>query len=116
MGEGVPPERPRWLTVADGATLGLEMGISVALGVAGGLWLDRRLGTRYWGLVGLLVGIGAAGRALWRVAARARREAEREAAAARASGPGESISPDAAGTAAPPAAEGNVPGEETHAP
>ena len=77
-----PGRVPKILRAAGGyGVVGLEMGVSVALGIAGGMWLDGKLGTRrVFGMVGLLLGVAAAFRALWRIMARARRDAEREEA------------------------------------
>ena len=49
--------------------VGLEMGLAVAIGYVCGAWLDEKFGTApYLGLVGLLAGVGAAGKALWSTA------------------------------------------------
>jgi len=49
--------------------VGLEMGIAVAVGFLLGNWLDGKFDTTpYLGLIGLLLGVGAAGKALWRTA------------------------------------------------
>ncbi len=49
--------------------VGLEMGIAVAVGFFAGNWLDGKFDTSpYLGLTGLLLGVGAAGMALWRTA------------------------------------------------
>ncbi|MBM4318473.1 MAG: AtpZ/AtpI family protein [Deltaproteobacteria bacterium] len=76
--------RQTWRSMRTYGAVGLEMGISVALGAGFGLWLDRKLGTRpICTLLGLLFGLGAAARALWRVVKQAEAEAEREAREAR---------------------------------
>lgn len=67
------------------SAVGLEMGISVVVGLLGGRWLDGKAGTTPWlMLAGLLIGTIAGFRGLMRVAAEARRhdkenEAQREA-------------------------------------
>jgi ATP synthase protein I len=49
--------------------VGLEMGLAVAIGYFVGAWLDGRFGTTpVLGLVGLLLGVAAAGKALWSTA------------------------------------------------
>jgi hypothetical protein len=68
-----------WKKTARVGAVGLEMGIAVALGYLGGRWLDGRLGTDpYLGLAGLLLGVGAAGKALWDTARGMRREMEQD--------------------------------------
>jgi F0F1-type ATP synthase assembly protein I len=58
--------------------VGLEMGVAVFIGVFGGRYLDAWLETRpvfFW--VGLTLGLGAAGKAIWDAATRARKTLER---------------------------------------
>ncbi len=59
--------------------LGLEMAISVVIGMAIGWWLDTKLGTAPWLMV-VWIGFGfAAGiRSLWRSAKKAEKEMEDE--------------------------------------
>jgi hypothetical protein len=60
-------------------TLGLEIVLSVLLGLFGGRWLDERYGTDPWlSLLGLFFGSGAAVRAVQRTQRALRRVAERE--------------------------------------
>ena len=57
------------------AAVGLEMGIAVALGIFVGWYLDEKLNTTpvlFW--IGFALGIGAAGKAIWDAAKRARKE------------------------------------------
>jgi F0F1-type ATP synthase assembly protein I len=57
------------------AAVGLEMGLSVIIGIVGGRYLDSKLDTEpvfFW--VGLFAGLGAAAKAVYDVWARARRE------------------------------------------
>jgi len=59
------------------STVGLEMGISVLLGVLGGQKLDEWLATEpvfFW--IGLAAGFAAAGRALWVAIGKARKMLE----------------------------------------
>jgi ATP synthase protein I len=60
------PPSARWGLVLD---LGLRMGVSVILGVGGGLLVDRWLGTRpIFTLIGMVLGIAAAMYTIWDVA------------------------------------------------
>jgi F0F1-type ATP synthase assembly protein I len=53
------------------------MGIAVAVGYLGGNWLDGQWGTSpYLGLIGLLLGVGAAGKALWSTARKMQKDEE----------------------------------------
>ncbi|MCA9525073.1 MAG: AtpZ/AtpI family protein [Myxococcales bacterium] len=73
------------------ASVGLEVGVAVAIGAGIGWWLDGRYGWAPWGLmVGTLVGVGAGIKALVRVVHEVNREsaeddrrAEAQAAEAR---------------------------------
>jgi len=63
--------------MASYGTVGLEVVLSVLLGLIGGWWLDGRLGSGPWlTLLGLAYGVAAAARALYRAARRATKEAE----------------------------------------
>jgi ATP synthase protein I len=63
-GAGRPPAN--WGLVFD---LGLRLGVSVILGVGGGLLLDRWLGTRpIFTLIGMVLGVAAAMYTIWDVA------------------------------------------------
>jgi ATP synthase protein I len=58
-------------------SVGIELVLSIVVGLFGGRWLDERLGTGgILGVVGLVVGVVAGFRAVWRAAKRAEREAE----------------------------------------
>jgi F0F1-type ATP synthase assembly protein I len=55
--------------------VGIEMGISVVIGILGGQWLDVRFGTEpvfFW--VGVAVGFGAAAKAVVDAAIKVRKE------------------------------------------
>jgi F0F1-type ATP synthase assembly protein I len=57
------------------------MGISVALGLLGGRWLDGKAGTKPWlMLAGLLIGVVAGFRGLLRVAKEAQAQAKQDEA------------------------------------
>lgn len=63
---GGRPAAPNW---ALGLDLGVRLGISVALGVGGGLLVDSWLGTTpIVTLIGVVLGIGAAMVTIWNVA------------------------------------------------
>ena len=60
------PPAPRWGQALD---LGLRLGLSVVIGVVGGVLLDNWLGTSpILTLLGVAVGIGAAMYSIWDVA------------------------------------------------
>jgi F0F1-type ATP synthase assembly protein I len=67
--EGTPPPRqpaPNW---ALGLDLGIRLGVSVAIGLGGGLLLDSWLRTSpIFTLIGMVLGIGAAMVTIWNVA------------------------------------------------
>lgn len=66
-----------WKGVGNYATLGLEVALSVAVGLLGGKWLDGKLGTTPWlTIIGFLYGLAAGGRAIYRALKRANREAD----------------------------------------
>jgi F0F1-type ATP synthase assembly protein I len=68
-----------WKGMASYATVGLEFGLSVLVGLLGGRWLDGKLGTGSWlALIGFGFGVAAGGRAIYRAAQAANRDAERE--------------------------------------
>jgi ATP synthase protein I len=72
-------------SLASYASVGLEFGLSLLVGLFAGRWLDRRFGTGNWlTFVGFGFGIAAGYRAIYRAAVRANREAEREEAEDRA--------------------------------
>ena len=59
--------------------LGLEMAISVVIGMGVGWWLDRKLGTAPWLMVVWLgFGFAAGVRSLWRSAKKMEREMEKD--------------------------------------
>jgi ATP synthase protein I len=61
------------------STIGLELGLSIALGYLGGEWLDGKLGTEPWlKWIGLGLGLAAGGVSLYRVVRRAQRVMEEE--------------------------------------
>lgn len=60
--------RDRWKEYLKYSTLGLEMGLSVAVGFGVGSWLDEKLGTTPWMLLfWLFCGLVAAFRPIFRM-------------------------------------------------
>ena len=61
------------------STIGIALGLSIALGSLGGRWLDGKLGTEPWlQWIGLGFGLAAGARSLYRVVRRAQRMMEEE--------------------------------------
>lgn len=66
-----------WKGVGRQGTVGLELVLSVLVGLLAGRWLDGKFGTGPWlTVIGVAYGVAAAGRALYRAARQATREAE----------------------------------------
>jgi ATP synthase protein I len=71
--------RKMWAVALRYSALGLEMGVATAIGYGAGWWLDRRLGTKpYLMLVMLLLGIAAGFRSLYRAARRSQMKGDDE--------------------------------------
>lgn len=71
------PDRRQLNRLARSSAVGLEMGISVVVGLLGGRWLDGKAGTAPWlMLAGLLIGVAAGFRGLMRVARESQRAAK----------------------------------------
>jgi F0F1-type ATP synthase assembly protein I len=69
--DGRRPETPNWGLAFD---LGLRLGLSILIGLGGGLILDNWLQTSpLFTLVGMVLGIGAAMVTIWNVARHAMR-------------------------------------------
>lgn len=69
-----------WAIAGRFSALGIEMGLSLALGFFGGRWLDARLGTKpYLAIAGFVLGIAAAFLALYRVGRTVQRQLDRDA-------------------------------------
>ncbi|MFZ5892258.1 MAG: AtpZ/AtpI family protein [Myxococcota bacterium] len=67
-----------WKALGGPGTLGIEIVLSVAVGLLGGSWLDKKFGTAPWlTLIGLAYGLAAAGRAIYRALKQANRELEK---------------------------------------
>jgi F0F1-type ATP synthase assembly protein I len=66
-----------WKGLGTYGTVGLELSLSIVVGLLAGQWLDKKFGTAPWlMLIGLAYGIAAGARALYRALQRANREAE----------------------------------------
>ena len=69
-----PSKARAFFSAAQFASLGLEMGLCIAIGVGFGYWLDTKAGTAPWLLIFFLFcGIAAAGKAVYDAARRAQR-------------------------------------------
>ena len=67
------------------ATVGLEFGLSLLVGLFGGYLLDKKFGTAHWlTFIGFGFGAAAGYRAIYRAAQAANRDAERQDAKERA--------------------------------
>lgn len=70
-----------WKGINRYTTVGLEFGLSLLVGLFGGRWLDKQLGTAHWlTFIGFGFGIAAGYRAIYRAALAANRDAEKEEA------------------------------------
>ena len=70
--------QPYWKGYGTYGSVGLELAVSVLLGLFGGRWLDGKLGTDPWlTWIGLGLGIVTGYRAIWLALKRANREAKR---------------------------------------
>jgi ATP synthase protein I len=66
-------------TAARLASVGIELALSIVIGLLGGRWLDGKLGTAPWLMIaGLLLGVFAGFRSLIRTARKAQRETQTE--------------------------------------
>ncbi len=67
----------RFYNMLSASSVGLELGISVLIGLLGGMWADGRWGTAPWlMLAGLVLGLVAGSRAVMRAVRRADRTDE----------------------------------------
>jgi ATP synthase protein I len=66
-----------WKGLGGPGTVGIEIVLSVAVGLLGGSWLDKKFGTAPWLTgIGLAYGLAAAARAIYRALKESRRELE----------------------------------------
>jgi len=71
------PVQQDWKALGSYGTLGMEIALSVVVGLFGGQWLDKKLhtgGVLTW--VGFAYGLAAAGRAIYRAMRKSTLEAE----------------------------------------
>lgn len=70
-----PEGRKQLKALGEVSTIGIEMAVSVILGVMGGQWLDEKFGTSsVFELIGLFAGLAAAFRSLYRVARKVKQQ------------------------------------------
>ena len=71
------PVQQDWKALGNYGTLGMEVALSVVVGLFGGQWLDKRFQTGGWlTWIGFAYGLAAAGRAIYRAVQKSNREAE----------------------------------------
>jgi ATP synthase protein I len=72
-----PPLQQDWKALGNYGTLGLEIALSILVGLLGGQWLDKKFHTGGWlTWIGFAYGLAAAGRAIYRAMRKSTREAE----------------------------------------
>ncbi|MCB9626156.1 MAG: AtpZ/AtpI family protein [Sandaracinaceae bacterium] len=70
-----PEGRKQLKALGDVSTIGIEMAVSVIVGLMGGRWLDDKLATgSVFEIIGLLAGLAAAFRSLYRVARKVKQQ------------------------------------------
>lgn len=71
-----PPKRAVWFRYTDAASVGIEMAVAITICAVGALWLERNV--THWSpwtsILGVLLGIGAASKAVVRAARTYKRE------------------------------------------
>jgi ATP synthase protein I len=68
-------------------TVGLDLIVSIAFGYYGGRWVDARVGAHGWiTMVGVVFGVAAGFRFLWRAAQKMQGDVEREDAERKSQG------------------------------
>jgi F0F1-type ATP synthase assembly protein I len=73
------PVNNDWKGIGKYSTVGLDLALSILVGLFGGRFLDRKLGTGHWlTIIGLGFGIAAGVRTVWRALQTANREAEEQ--------------------------------------
>ncbi len=76
-----PEGREQWQIAGRVGAIGIELGLSIALGFVAGDWLDGTFGTKPWlTWLGLALGLVAGGRSLYRLMRKTRADldADRE--------------------------------------
>jgi ATP synthase protein I len=73
------PNYSQYRMLATASSIGLAVVIAIFLGLALGMFLDKQLGTKPWGLIGgLLLGVVAGFRNLWVMAERLEKSQPKE--------------------------------------
>jgi F0F1-type ATP synthase assembly protein I len=68
-----------WKHAVGYGTVGLEFALSILVGLLGGQWLDKKLGTGGWlTLIGAAFGLAAGCRSVWRTFKRAQRDLKKQ--------------------------------------
>ena len=63
-----PESKNMWRVVGSAGAIGFEIAVAISIGYFGGTFLDKKFGTKPWLMYfGLLVGVGAAIKALVRL-------------------------------------------------
>jgi F0F1-type ATP synthase assembly protein I len=69
------PARSPWQTAAQFSYIGIFFGVAVMVGAYGGQWIEDRWGGKPWvSLAGMLIGVAAGFRELYRIARRYTRQ------------------------------------------
>ena len=75
LGDTGKHKKPTWYSAAEASAIGIELVVALGVGYLLGAWLDRRFGTRPWfTIICFLAGVGAAVKAMVRVARAYQRE------------------------------------------
>ncbi len=86
--EPEPPHKPAtWYRYMDASSLGIEIAVSVVLGAAAGMWLEKNV--THWApwtsVLGMMLGVATAGRAIVRTARKYTRQLREQDALERGS-------------------------------
>ncbi|MDH3726603.1 MAG: AtpZ/AtpI family protein [Myxococcales bacterium] len=74
-----PEQRKQLLAAGRVSTVGLELALSIALGLLGGRWLDSKLGTEPWlQWIGFALGLAAGAMSLYTVTRSMREQLEED--------------------------------------
>ncbi len=75
-----PEKASSWVQAAGNSYLGIFFGVAVVLGGGAGLYLDGRFGTKPWLLMsGVVLGLAASFKELWRLSRRFQKQLRRKA-------------------------------------
>ena len=74
-----PEQRKQLLAAGRVSTVGLELALSIALGLLGGRWLDSKLGTEPWlQWIGFALGLAAGAMSIYTVTRSMREQLEED--------------------------------------